>query len=109
MNLIPEVLSKSQINKVYASEADVLNISLFGMTAKKWRDNNKDKKGNIRDYANVSQLVCLSNLENFNALFIEEGMPQSGRLVKLNRIAISQMKLLTKDHTVKRLGIKNEL
>ncbi|MBU1200936.1 MAG: KilA-N domain-containing protein [Nanoarchaeota archaeon] len=108
MNLIPEILSKNQINKIYASEADVLNMALFGKIAKEWREENKDKKGNIRDYANVSQLVCLSNLENFNALFIEEKMSQSERLVKLNKIAISQMELLTKDHTVKRLEDKKD-
>lgn len=94
-NLIPSLLNKSQINSVYASEADVLNISLFGVVAKEWRSKNKNKNGNIRDYANVSQLVCLSNLENLNALFIQEGLSQSKRLIKLNFIAISQMKLLT--------------
>ena len=78
----------------------------FGKIAKEWREENRDKKGNIRDYANVSQLVCLSNLENFNAFFIEEEMTQSERLVKLNKIAISQMKLLTKDHTMKKLALK---
>ncbi|MEG1825539.1 MAG: hypothetical protein RR501_12285 [Cloacibacillus sp.] len=84
---------------VYASEADVLNMALFGMTAKQWRDRHTEDKGNIRDHANVSQLVCLSNLENLNALFINEGMPQPERLAKLNTIAISQMKLLT-DHRI---------
>ena len=83
---------------VYANEADVLNMALFGMTAKEWRDANPDLKGNIRDYANVSQLVCLSNLENLNAVFINEGVPQTERLAKLNTIAISQMKVLTEDH-----------
>jgi len=82
-NLIPESLSKNKINQIYANEADVLNMALFGKTAKEWREENKDKKGNIRDYANVSQLVCLSNLENLNALFIEEKINQSERLVKL--------------------------
>ena len=94
-NLIPEELNKNQINQIYASEADVLNIALFGKTAKEWKDKNPDKEGNIRDYSNVSQLVCLSNLENFNALFIDNGLSQPDRLVKLNKIAISQMKLLT--------------
>ncbi|MEG2144679.1 MAG: KilA-N domain-containing protein, partial [Oscillospiraceae bacterium] len=72
----------------------------FGMTAKQWRDSNPDLKGNIRDYANVSQLVCLSNMENLNAVFIGDGMPQTERLVKLNAVAISQMKILTEDHRV---------
>lgn len=70
------------------------------MTAKQWRDDNSELKGNIRDYANISQLVCLSNMENLNALFIEEGMSQSERLKKLNTIVINQMKLLTEDHRV---------
>lgn len=87
-NLIPAELNKSQTNIIYANEADVLNMALFGMTAKNWRDENPDKKGNIRDYANISQLVCLSNLENLNAHFIEEGVPQTERLEKLNKIAI---------------------
>ena len=97
-NLIPPELSARQISLVYANEADVLNMALFGMTAKEWRDANPDLKGNIRDYANVSQLVCLSNLENLNAVFINEGVPQTERLAKLNTIAISQMKVLTEDH-----------
>lgn len=97
-HLIPQALSAKQISNVYASEADVLNMALFGMTAKQWRDRNPNSKGNIRDYANVSQLVCLSNLENLNAVFINEGMPQSERLAKLNAIAISQMEILTQDH-----------
>jgi hypothetical protein len=92
--LIPPELSPSQVNLVYATEADVLNMALFGVTAKQWREANPELKGNIRDYADVSQLVCLSNLENLNAHFIEEGLPQGQRLEKLNRIAIHQMKLL---------------
>jgi len=95
-NLIPEKISLKQKNKIYANEADVLNIALFGETAKGWRLNNGSKKGNIRDYANVSQLICLSNLENINALLINENLSQPNRLVKLNNIAISQMKLLIK-------------
>ncbi len=82
---------------VPGTPGDVLNMALFGQCAKTWRDANPDKKGKIRDYANVSQLVCLSNLENLNALFISEGMLQPERLLKLNRIAIQQMKLLTDD------------
>jgi len=105
-NLIPSELKPQQINQVYAQEADVLNLALFGMTAAQWRQVNKDKKGNIRDYANVSQLVCLSNLENLNALFIEEGMSQSKRLIKLNQIARHQMQILTADHSIKRLETK---
>ena len=78
-------------------------MALFGMTAKEWREANPDLKGNIRDYANVSQLVCLSNLENLNAVFINEGMSQAERLAKLNAIAISQMKILTEDHRILQL------
>jgi hypothetical protein len=102
-NLIPAELSKPQINLVYATEADVLNMALFGMTAKEWRDANPKLKGNIRDYADVSQLVCLSNLENLNAHFIQDGLPQPQRLEKLNAIAIHQMRLLTENTGVKRI------
>ncbi|MBI4683536.1 MAG: KilA-N domain-containing protein [Nitrospirae bacterium] len=105
-NLIPAELTKQQINNIYASEADVLNMALFGMTAKEWRDTSTGKKGNIRDYANVSQLVCLSNLENLNAHFINDGLPQGERLLKLNKIAIQQMKLLTEDLQIKKLGAR---
>jgi len=101
-NLIPKEITKEQANQIYANEADVLNVALFGMTAKEWREKN-NKKGNIRDYANVSQLVCLSNLENLNALFIKEGMNQHNRLIKLNEIAISQMKILIKNRSIKSL------
>jgi len=107
-NLVPPELSASQTNLVYASEADVLNMALFGMTAKQWREANPGKKGNIRDYADVSQLVCLSNLENLNALFIRESVPQSERLRRLNQIAIQQMKLLTDDARIKRLEAKDK-
>ena len=102
-NLIPRQVTKTQINNIYANEADILNVALFGITAKEWRENNHGKKGNIRDYANVSQLVCLSNLENLNAHFINEDFSQKDRLVKLNSIAIQQMKLLTGDHVIKKL------
>ena len=102
-NLIPPELSAKQTSLVYASEADVLNMALFGMTAKEWRDNHPELKGNIRDYANVSQLVCLANLENLNAVFISEGMPQAERLARLNAIAISQMQVLTQDHRIEML------
>ncbi len=98
-NLIPKHLTKQQISYVYANEADVLNMALFGKTAKQWREENLDKKGNIRDYANVSQLVCLANLENLNAVFINEEIPQNERLVKLNQIAINQMQILLQQDT----------
>jgi hypothetical protein len=93
-NLIPAKLTKEQINFVYANEADVLNIALFGITSKQWRDANPDLKGNMRDYATINELICLSNMENLNAVFINQNMPQSERLVKLNQIAIQQMKVL---------------
>ena len=96
-NLIPKELTNKQVNLVYAEEADVLNMALFGMTAKEWREKNPNKKGNIRDYASINELICLANLENTNSIFINEGMRQSERLYKLNQIAISQMKILTKD------------
>lgn len=108
-NLIPPELSKEQINLVYATEADILNMALFGITAKGWREKNPDLKGNIRDYANISQLVCLSNMENLNAHFIQEGLSQSERLIKLNQIAIQQMKLLTDDGSVKKLAHRGEV
>jgi len=98
-NLIPESLDARQISFVYANEADVLNMALFGKTAKQWRTENPDKKGNIREYVNVSQLVCLANLENLNAVFINEKMKQSQRLQKLNQIAIQQMKILLQSDT----------
>ena len=93
-NLIPEELTKQQISLVYANEADVLNVALFGKTAKEWRDANLDKKGNIRDYASINELICLSNMENINAVLINDGISQSERLVKLNKIAIQQMMIL---------------
>ena len=93
-NLIPIELSPQQMSIIYANEADVLNMALFGMTAAEWRIQNPEKQGNIRDYANVSELICMANLENLNALFINEGMPQDIRLKRLNQIAISQMRLL---------------
>ena len=107
-NLIPKELTKNQINHIYASEADILNMALFSMIAQEWRNKNPDKKGNIRDYANILQLICLSNLENLNALFISEGMPQEKRLSKVNKIAIQQMKLLIEDSAIKILEHKNK-
>ncbi|ADQ80723.1 KilA, N-terminal/APSES-type HTH, DNA-binding protein [Paludibacter propionicigenes WB4] len=93
-NLIPIELTQQQISIVYANEADVLNVALFGLTAKQWRDSNPNFKGNIRDYATINELICLSNMENLNAVFINEGQSQKERLLKLNRIAIQQMKVL---------------
>ena len=107
-NLIPRKLSKSQINHVYATEADILNMALFGKTAAQWRAENSNETGNIRDFANVSQLVCLSNLENLNALFINDGLPQKTRLERLNKIAIQQLRILTGDAGMKRLEDKND-
>ena len=93
-NLIPPELTPAQKSFVYADEADMLNVAMFGVTAKQWREANPDLKGNIRDYATINQLICLSNMENLNAVFINDGMPQSERLEKLNKIAIQQMKVL---------------
>jgi len=102
-NLIPRSITKNQANIIYASEADVLNIALFGITAKDWRDKNKGKEGNIRDYCDVSQLVVLSNLEGINAELIRQKSPQDVRLFKLNEIAIYQMKALIENPSIKRL------
>ena len=93
-SLIPIQLTKEQINFIYAEEADVLNMALFGITAKEWKSNNPDLKGNIRDYASLNELICLANLENLNSVFINDGINQSTRLERLNKIAISQMKIL---------------
>lgn len=93
-NLVPAELTPQQVSVIYASEADVLNMALFGLTAKEWRESNPSLKGNIRDYATINELICLSNMENLNAVFIHEGLSQKERLLKLNRIAIQQMKIL---------------
>jgi hypothetical protein len=93
-HLIPKSISKKQASIIYASEADVLNVALFGKTAKEWREEYPESKGNIRDHAHLNELICLSNLENINALLINENMKQSERLIKLNQIAIKQMTLL---------------
>ena len=93
-NLVPEEVTAAQASIIYAEEADVLNVAMFGMTARQWREANPDLKGNMRDYATVNQLICLSNMENINAVLINDGMPQSERLVKLNQIAIQQMQVL---------------
>jgi hypothetical protein len=103
-HLIPPALTSRQTSRIYASEADVLNVALFGMTATEWRAANPGKKGNMRDDADMTQLVCLSNLENLNALFIAEAMPQSTRLQRLNRIAIQQMTLLATEEDIKLIG-----
>jgi len=105
-NLIPKIVNPSQVSFVYANEADILNVALFGMTAKEWRVKNPETKGNIRDEANVSQLVCLANLETLNALFISEGVDQEIRLKKLNDLAIKQMKILLMDKNIERLEKK---
>jgi hypothetical protein len=102
-NLVPKNISKKQASHIYANEADVLNVALFGMTAKQWRSKNKGKKGNMRDHANVMQLVCLAGLESLNAEFINQGLEQGERLQKLNEIAIRQMKSLTTDYQQKKL------
>ena len=102
-NLIPLEITQMQASIIYANEADVLNVAMFGMTAKQWRETNPDLKGNIRDYATINELICLSNMENLNALFIEQGMPQSERLIKLNQIAIHQMSVLESGDTDRKL------
>lgn len=93
-NLVPIELTQQQTSVIYASEADVLNMALFGMTAKQWCENNPGKKGNIRDYASINELICLLNMENINAILIDEGLIQKERLIKLNKIAIHQMTIL---------------
>lgn len=93
-NLIPQEITKQHTSMIYANEADVLNVAMFGITASQWRDAHPDLKGNIRDYASINELICLSNMENLNAVFINEGLSQKERLVKLNQIAIQQMKVL---------------
>ena len=102
-NLIPAEVTPMQANIIYANEADVLNVAMFGMTAKQWREANPDIKGNIRDYATINELICLSNMENLNAVFIEQGMTQGERLVKLNQIAIHQMNVLESGNNNRKL------
>ncbi len=102
-NLIPAEITKQQVSFVYANEADLLNVALFGMTAKEWRDANPDKKGNIRDYAIIEQLVVLSNIESINALLIQQSVPQNERLIQLNKVAVTQMKSLVENKAVKKL------
>ena len=93
-HLVPQEITPQQAARIYAHEADVLNVAMFGMTAQEWREANPDLKGNIRDYATINELICLSNMENLNAVFIHEGLPQKERLLKLNQIAIQQMQIL---------------
>ena len=107
-NLIPAELTAKQTAIVYASEADVLNMALFGMTAKEWSEQHPDLKGNMRDYADIAQLICLANLESLNAVLIEEQLPQPQRLERLNQVAIGQMRILTEGKSSKLLGGKNE-
>lgn len=102
-HIIPTEVTPEQASYKYAEEADVLNVAMFGITARQWRDQNPDKKGNIRDYATINQLICLSNMENLNALFIEQGLSQHDRLLKLNQIAIHQMQILNEDPTNRQL------
>ena len=102
-NLIPAKINKNQENIIYANEADVLNVALFGITAKDWRDKNSGKEGNVRDYSSVEQLVCLSNLESMNAILIKQGMTQKQRLQFLNEVAIDQMKTLLGNEGIKKL------
>lgn len=101
--IVPSQISQKQRDFIYADEADVLNMALFGITAKEWRDQNSGKKGNVRDYANVTQLVCLSGLESLNAEFIRQGLSQGDRLKKLNQIAIIKMESLSGNPSIKKL------
>ena len=102
-SLIPKEITKQQASYVYANEADLLNVAIFGITAKEWRANNHDKTGNIRDYATLEQLVVLSNMESINALLIRQGLKQNERLVQLNKTAIAQMKSLLDNNAIKKM------
>src|SRR5690606_31857099 len=102
-NLIPKEITRQQAGLVYATEADLLNVALFGFTAKEWREANTDKKGNVRDHATLEQLVVLSNLESVNALLIQQGLSQSERLIQLNKVAITQMRSLLESKAMKKL------
>ncbi len=101
--LIPPKISTKDAKKIYASEADILNKALFGKTANEWKEENKEKKETIRDYANVTQLVVLANLEGFNSEFIKQNLSQKERLIKLNNIAISQIMVLVENKHIKKL------
>lgn len=109
-NLIPSELTKEQKNYIYAEEADVLNMALFGLTAKEWKIKNPNLDGNIRDYASINELICLANLENLNSVFINDGLSQFERITRLNKIAISQMKTLCMvDNKILKTEKENEL
>ena len=107
-NLIPKEITPSQKSFIYADEADMLNVAMFGMTAKEWREKNPNLNGNIRDYASINQLICLSNMENLNAVFINDKLPQDERLEKLNKIAIQQMEVLESIEDKKLLTEENK-
>lgn len=107
-NLVPEEITPAQKSFIYADEADMLNVAMFGMTAKEWKEQNPKLKGNIRDYATINQLICLSNMENLNAVFINDKLPQNERLEKLNKIAIQQMKVLENIEDKKLLAEENK-
>lgn len=92
--MIPKELTAAETSVIYANEADVLNVALFGMTAKQWREKNTELTGNMRDYASINELICLANMENLNSVFINDNMPQQERLIRLNKIAIQQMHVL---------------
>ena len=102
-HIIPEIISKEQANLVYANEADLLNVALFGKTAKQWRDDHPDAEGNIRDQANIEQLLVLANIESMNAEFIKMNLLQGERLLKLNEIAISQLNAIVGNSQIKNL------
>ena len=106
-HLIPDEVTPAQASVIYAEEADVLNVAMFGTTARQWREANPELKGNIRDYATINELICLSNMENINAVLINEGIPQGDRLVKLNQVAIQQMRVLEGDGARKLLTDEN--
>lgn len=106
-HLIPDEVTPAQASIIYAEEADVLNVAMFGTTARQWREANPELKGNIRDYATINELICLSNMENINAVLINEGSPQGDRLVKLNQVAIQQMRVLEGDGARKLLTDEN--
>ena len=107
-HLVPDEVTPAQASIIYAEEADVLNVAMFGMTAKQWREANPDLKGNIRDYATINELICLANMENLNSVLINDGVPQGERLIKLNQIAIHQMQVLEDNESRKLLKAANK-
>lgn len=102
-SILPQEVTRSQASQVYASEADLLNVALFGQTAREWRNANEGAEGNIRDHASLEQLVVLTNLESLNAVLVRQGLPQPDRLMKLNQIAITQMRSLLTNPSHKKL------